>query len=508
MSRLPVVAVAGLACETCTFTPLKTLAADFRPKRGHEIIDYYGHLHDSQPLGKQAAWRGALIGHALPGGIVVREAFEALAGEIMERLGRLVAGEGLDGLWLDIHGAMCVQGMDDAEAELLRRIRGLVGPDVIVSASMDLHGNVSRQLVHMCDAMTCYRTAPHEDELETKERACRHLLDLLQTRRPRPLKAWIPIPILLPGEKTSTRMDPAKRLYAAVAQVAAQTAVLEAAVWVGYPWADEPRNRAAVVVTGWEEAQVSQGAQRLAGLFWDAHADFSFVAPAAQLDACIDQALAAPPDQKPFFISDSGDNPTAGGSGDVSWGLTHLLGRPEFQNDVDGPVVIYASLPGPEAVGVAVAAGVGATVTVTAGAQVDNRPAPPLTLTGTVFSIKHGDVYAETEVVIQVGSVFAIITKLRKPYHKEKDFSDLGLMPRQAAIVIVKIGYLEPELFDMARGWMLALTPGGVDQDLERLGHARIRRPMWPFDQPFAHRPNLQTRWIASSNQPLHGPDE
>ncbi|PHH61777.1 hypothetical protein CDD81_7988 [Ophiocordyceps australis] len=507
MARLPVIAVAGLACETSTFSPLKTYAAGFGPKRGDEIIDYYGHLHDSQPLGRQATWRGALIGHALPGGIVVREAFEALADEIVKRLASLVADEGLDGLWLDLHGAMCVEGMDDAEAELVKRIRGVVGADVVISASMDLHGNVSRQLVHMCDVLTCYRTAPHQDEAETKERACRHVLELLQTRR-RPLKAWIPIPILLPGEKTSTRTEPAQSLYAAVAHVAAQPSVLDAAVWVGYAWADEPRNRAAVVVTGWDEDQVSQGAQRLADVFWDAHDLFRFAAPAADLDACLDQALVAPPHEQPFVISDSGDNPTAGGSGDVTWGLARVLGRPEFHHPRHDPVVIYASLPGPEAVAAAVAAGLGATVTVTAGAHLDSRYAPPLTLTGTVFSIKHGDGYAETEVVVQVGSVFAILTKRRKPYHKEKDFTDLGLNPRQAAIVIVKIGYLEPDLFDMARSWMLALTPGGVDQDLERLDYVRIRRPMWPFDKPFKHRPNLQTRWIASSNQPLHGPDE
>ena len=84
--------------------------------------------------------------------------------------------------------------------------------------------------------------------------------------------------------------------------------------------------------------------------------------------------------------------------------------------------------------------------------------------------------------MLQVGSVFAILTKLRKPYHHEHDFTDLDLAPRQADVVVVKIGYLEPELFDMAADWMLALTPGGVDQDLVRLGHRRVRRPMFPLD--------------------------
>jgi microcystin degradation protein MlrC len=186
----------------------------------------------------------------------------------------------------------------------------------------------------------------------------------------------------------------------------------------------------------------------------------------------------------------------------MTWGLTEVLARPEFA-DASGPVVIYASVPGPDAVATAVAAGVGATVTVTAGAAVDDVHAGPITMTGRVHAIKHGDRDAETEVVLQVGSVFAILTKHRKPYHHEHDFTDLDLAPRQADVVIVKIGYLEPELFDMAADWMLALTPGGVDQDLERLGHHRIARPMFPYDRVFPSAPDLGARIIPPSNEPL-----
>ncbi|KAK2594364.1 hypothetical protein QQS21_007924 [Conoideocrella luteorostrata] len=510
MLRRPVIAVAGLACETSTFTPSRTLAPAFHPKRGHEIIQRYQFLHPDQPVGQNADWKGALIGHALPGGVVTRDAFETLATEILTRLQEIASQTKLDGLWFDIHGAMVVEGLEDVEAELLRRIRSVIGPDVMVSASMDLHGNVSRELAHMCDLITCYRMAPHEDTMETKERACRNLIDLLQSKPAgtRPLKAWIPIPILLPGEQTSTRMEPAKHIYAAVPEVEALDGVIDAAIWVGYAWADERRNRAIVMATGWDEDALTKGAEHLATLFWDAHADFEFVAPTGSYAECLDQAVGSPPQNRPFFISDSGDNPTAGGSGDVTWGLTQLLNRPEFKALDSGQTVIYASIPGPEAIATAVEAGIGATVTVTAGGAVDNLHAPPLTMTGVVHSIKHGDRDAETEVVLRVGAVYAILTKLRKPYHKERDFTALDLKPREADIVIVKIGYLEPELYDMSKGWMLALTPGGVDQDLERLGHHRIRRPMWPFDKTFKDKPNLKARWISASNHPLDGSDE
>ncbi|GKZ38628.1 hypothetical protein AbraIFM66950_010962 [Aspergillus brasiliensis] len=505
MSPRPVIAIAGLACETSMFTRARTRAPAFHPRRAHEIIDEYPFLHPGTKLGDAADWRGALTGHALPGGIVVRESFEELADEIITRLTDIVASTPLDGLWFDIHGAMCVEGLDDAEYELLCRIRRVIGPDVVVSASMDLHGNVSRDLAHQTDLITCYRMAPHEDETETKERACRNLVDLLARQKEgepiyRPLKAWIPLPILLPGEQTSTRIEPAKSLYELVPKVESLPGIIDAAIWVGYAWADELRNCAVVMVTGTCEEAVAAGAERLARRFWQVHAQFHFVGPTGSYGECIDAALKSP--KRPFFISDSGDNPTAGGSGDVTWGLTQLLARPEFKKE-SGPTVIYASLPGPHAIETIVKAGVGATVTVTAGAEVDYTHAGPLTMTGRVHAIKHGDKDAVVEAVLQVGSVFAIITQLRKPYHHEHDYTDLKLNPRSADIVIVKIGYLEPELFDMAADWLLALTPGGVDQDLERLGHHRINRPMWPFDKVFSTPPDLCARMIPPSNESL-----
>ena len=500
MSRKPIIAVAGLGIETSTFSPARSQASFFHPKRDREIIDFNAFLRPGTPLGEAATWRGALTGKALPGGVVTRDGYEELASEICTRLKDI--GK-VDGLWFDIHGAMVVEDLEDAEYDLLRRIREVMGPGVIVSASMDLHGNVSRNLIHQVDLITCYRTAPHVDVLETRERACRNLVDVLVHNRPRPTKAWLPLPILLPGEQTSTRMEPAKRIYEAVSPIEAREGVLDAAIWVGYAWADEVRNMAVVVVTGWDEEACRAGAEDLSKRFWDAREEFEFVAPTGSLDECLDTALKNPPG--PYMISDSGDNPTAGGAGDVTWGLTKILARPEFKKS-DGPTLIYASVPGPEAVAAAVKAGVGATVTVTAGAKIDAIHAPPITFTGKVHHIKHGDPHAETEVVFQIGSVYAIITKIRKPYHKEHDFTELNLTPRKAGIVVVKIGYLEPELYDIAQsgtGWMLALTPGGVDQDLPRLGHKKIQRPMWPYDRVFEKEPDLTAKVIPRSDQPL-----
>ena len=113
---------------------------------------------------------------------------------------------------------------------------------------------------------------------------------------------------------------------------------------------------------------------------------------------------------------------------------------------------------------------------------------------------KQGDQNAETEVVVQVGSIKVIVTKKRKPYHYEKDFTDLGLNPRNSDIVMVKIGYLVPELYNMRADWIMALTPGGVDQDLERLPYKRIKRPMFPLDKNMA-TPDLSAMLIPLSDE-------
>jgi len=363
---------------------------------------------------------------------------------------------------------------------------------------MDLHGNVSWRLAQHTDLITCYRMAPHEDALESKERALNNLLDRLESGKGKPAyKAWIPVPILLPGEKTSTRVDPGKSLYAKVAPAAEQQGIVDAAIWVGYAWADEPRNHAVVMVTGDDQAKVNSTAEALAHSFWDVRNQFEFIAPTASLKESLDKAITS--DKTPFMISDMGDNPTAGGAGDVTWTLTQILARPEFKSE-NGPRLIYASLPGPDLVEKAIKLGVGATISAYAGAEVDDRFAPPILLEGTIQAIEHGDSNAETEVVVNVGSVSVIVTKKRKPYHRERDFTNLGLNPREADIVVVKIGYLVPELYDMRADWIMALTPGGVDQDLERLEFKRINRPMFPFDKDMKE-PDLKARLVPLSHE-------
>lgn len=492
--ELPRIAIAGIAIESSTFSPALTHEEAFKAKEGDSVFSFYPFLSADSINRKRADWFPTIYGHALPGGIVTREAYESLVTKTLDMLKKNMP---YDGLFFDIHGAMSVVGLDDPEGDFIKRIREVIGKKTLISTSMDLHGNVSKELAQNTDLITCYRMAPHEDALESKKRAVDNLLSRLENGEGKPMyKAWIPVPILLPGEKTSTRVEPGKSLYAKVAPISVQEGIVDAAIWIGYAWADEPRNHAVVMVTGDDKGKVTSAAEELASSFWNARNDFEFIAPTAFLSESLDKALAS--DKHPYFISDMGDNPTAGGAGDVTWTLKEILARPEFKSE-NGPSLIYASIPGAEFVEKAVEVGIGGKIDAFAGAAIDHRFAPPVRLSGTIEAIKHGDKYAETEVVVKIGSIYVIVTKKRKPYHKESDFTALGLNPRKTDIVVVKIGYLVPELYDMRADWIMALTPGGVDQDLERLDYKRIKRPMFPLDKDMKD-PDLKAVLIPSSD--------
>ena len=493
--KKPKIAIAGLAIESSTFSPAKTEATAFLAREGDAVFDYYPFLKNQTSQRKSADWRPTLRGHALPGGIVTRKAYDSLVGKTLNMLKKELP---LDGLFFDIHGAMSVVGIDDPEGDFIKKIRALVGTKTLISTSMDLHGNVSKRLAEHTDLITCYRMAPHEDALESKQRAVDNLLSRLISGKGKPkYKAWIPVPILLPGEKTSTRIEPGKSLYQKIQPMTEKKGVIDAAIWIGYAWADEPRNHGVVMVTGDNKKEVSESAETLAQAFWDIRNEFEFVAPTANLKTSLSYALAS--DKKPYIISDMGDNPTAGGAGDVTWTLRELLNNKAFKKD-SGPELIYASIPGPEMIEAALKGGLNSTVSAKVGAQVDNRFSPPILLEGIVEAIHQGDVHAETEVVIKVGSIKVIVTKKRKPYHREKDFTQLGLNPRKTDILVVKIGYLVPELYNIRGDWIMALTPGGVDQDLERLNYKRIKRPMFPLDKDMKNV-NLKTRFIKAADE-------
>lgn len=475
--KQPRIAIAGIAIESSTFSPAVSRMEDFRIRETDSLFSDYPFMHPDSGIVDRAVWLPALKARAMPGGIVQREVYEELASRIVTMLEKSMP---LDGFFFDIHGAMSVEGLPDPEGDLIERIRKVIGPDVLVSSCMDLHGSVSHRLAKNVDLITCYRMAPHDDAMNSRRRAVENLLSRLESGKGKPAyKAWIKVPILLPGEKTSTRVEPAKSLYAAIPGLIEGDKVMDASIWMSYPWADEPRNHAVVMAYGDDKKAVAAAAEKLARQFWSVRRQFEFVAPTDYLDVCLANALTS--QVKPFVISDMGDNPTAGGAGDVTWTLTELLKRPEFQ-DPEGKSVIYASIPDSEFVARAVATGLNGIIDAQAGARVDGRYAPPVRLNGRITSIFNDDKGGDV-VVVKMGSISVIVTEKRKAYHYEQYFTDLGLDPRATDIVVVKIGYLVPELYEMQKGWMMALTPGGVDQDLLRIPYKNIVRPIFPLDE-------------------------
>ena len=491
------IGIGGIAIESCTFSPLPSTLADFVVLRGDALRVRYPFLPDwTWPGRADLCWRPALQAKALPGGSVRRADYEALKADLLDRVRAELP---LDGFYFDLHGAMHVQGLDDAEADLACALRTVVGPDCVIIASMDLHGNVSAassitvaslgdarakmrlqkglQGLGYVDPQPRYLTAPHEDVIETRRKACAMLVECLD-RGAAPARAWARIPVLLPGERTSTFVEPGRSVYAALAESDRVPGVLDASLWVGYAWADEPRSSACAVVTAWAPAAAEHEARRIAGIYFAARRAFDFIAPADTAARCISRGLAS--SERPVFISDSGDNPTAGGAGDIPQVVAQLLAEPALASGAQ--TAIYASLPAPTAVQTCFAAGVGGSVRVTVGGVLDPVHGRPMALAGDVFSLFAQDEVGGDLAVLRCGGVRVILTSRRKPYHVISEFAKLGLDPRAHQLVVVKIGYLEPELRAAAARALLALTPGAVDQDIPRLPYRRVRRPLFPLD--------------------------
>jgi microcystin degradation protein MlrC len=469
------IGIGGIAIESSTFSPLPSTLEDFTILRAGELAARYPFLPGWRFRGRDdVAWLPCLYARALPGGPVARDAYRAMKEEL---LARVRAALPLDGFYLDLHGAMAVEGLDDAEADLAAAVRALVGPGCLVSAGMDLHGNVSARLVELVDLFTAHRLAPHEDAPLTRERACANLLRCLDEGL-RPLRAWARIPVILPGERTSTLVEPGRGLFAGLDGVSAAPGLIDASLWVGYVWADQPRSAASVVVTGMDAGRARREAAALARRYWDARHDFGFSTPVGDADWCIARAAAHP--ERPVVISDSGDNPTAGGVGDVPYFLGRLLAHPAFAGDAR--TAIYASIADPAAVAACAEAGVGGEVAVALGGKLDPVHGRPLPVRGRVAALVAEDPVGGAIAVLRVGGVDVIVTSRRKPYHHLRDFTDLGLDPVAQQVVAVKIGYLEPELRRLARHALLALTPGAVDQDIPSLTYTRVLRPIYPLD--------------------------
>lgn len=459
-------AIGGLAVECCTFSPVLTEFDDIHILRGDALRAQYPFLEDATYGDVQAV--PLVRGKATPGGPVTRAAYDQI---MVELLDGLRAGAPWDGVYLDLHGALYVEGMTDAEGHLIAAVRAAVGPDAYIAASYDLHGNVSQRVIDQLDILTAYRTTPHVDVDKTRGRAFRLLVEALHAGA-RPVTHFVPLPMLLPGEVAMTSAEPAKSLYQSLPDIIRDHQLLDASYLVGYAWADEARVCAAAVAIGVDKAQVKVAAQHLAQTWWDARADFQFGMPTGTIPNCIEMARAAR--ATPFFISDAGDNITGGGVGDVTLLLAAML-RTELQN------AVCAAIVDAQAVAACFEAGIGADLSFDIGGKLDTRHGQPLSVNGCVLALHNDEVYGQ-QAVLQVDGVQVVLAGRRVPFTTRAQFTQLGIDLMQKAIVAVKLGYLFPELRAIAAGSVLALTPGAINPDVHTISYQHIQRPMYPLD--------------------------
>ncbi len=465
------IAAAGIAIECATFSPLPSELSDFDVLRGDALLARY-------PFAAAQAdshFAPIMQAQALPGGVLRRRVYDALKAEILA--GLRDAGP-WDGVYLDMHGAMAVEGLDDAEADFIGAVRQLVGPDCLISASYDLHGNLSAAIMDQLDIVTAYRTAPHEDALATRARAFELLLNCLRTGT-RPISAFIPIPLLLSGERTMTIVEPGKSVYAEIERLIDGEKVLDASLLVGFTWADQARSQAAAAAFGTDEEATWAAARRLAASYWEARHDFNFGVPTGTTDECIAMALEST--AATVFLSDSGDNVTGGGAGDVPYVLERLLAKRV-------PKTLYAGLADKTAVGACFSAGQGARLDLSLGGVLDPIHGRPLAARG-IVKLLHTKPNGFRQVILGVDKVDVILTERRLAFTTLAQFSELGIDPLEYKIVCLKLGYLFPDFQRIAPQAIMAFSPGAIQAQPESLPFHKIQRPLYPFDRDFEWSP-------------------
>lgn len=445
------IAIGGLHTECSSYSPLEQALNDFTRLSGQALIDAVPFDFASEGIEAIPLFQD----RAVPGGPVATATFAKQRTDFMDAL--RAAGP-LDGVLLLMHGAMFVPGLDDPEGAFITEVRDIVGPEALISGSFDLHGQVTQKIVDALDMFAAYRTAPHIDVPQTHERAAKMLARALHTPLERPMVCWTPIPILAPGEMTSTFVAPCDALYAALPNHDASPQIWDSNLMIGYVWADSPRATASAVVTTTDTEAGQAVSDRIAQSYHTVRDELVFDMPTASLSDALSQL-----GDSPAILADSGDNPTAGGVGDRADVLSAFAqgGKSSalFAGIAD-PAAYDALLNGASSVDIGGSLGGGG---------------PRLTITPDTCR------FANDCAILDWGGLVVVLTKRRRPFHNLTDFSALDLNLDSFQTLVVKSGYLSPDLRDLPRQQMMALTEGAVCQDLSQLANEHRPAGTWPF---------------------------
>jgi microcystin degradation protein MlrC len=485
------IAIGSLMQETNTFVPFRTEMETFRSvylHRGDEMLTGYGTARVEvtaflDVLREAGATAVPLLGgHAGSNGPLTRACFDALVGEMVDRL--RAAGT-VDAVLLALHGAMVVEDEPDAEGEIIERVRAVLPDGTWVGVSLDLHGHITQRMLQPHTFLVGYREYPHIDMYETGERTARLLLEAVAGRR-RPVMALAKRHMIVSPVNARTAEAPLSEIVAAARAMEASGRVLHASLFPVQPWIDVPDlGFAALVATDGDAAAAQAAAGDLAEMAWARRA--RFLPDLTPLEEAIRIGLSSP---GTTIVGDTGDGPSGGAAGDSTAVLRGLLAAGA---DRAGRLS-YCTLVDEAGAARAIAAGVGAEVTLSIG-HAQTRDGDPVTVTGRVRALTDGvftqhDAGAEgSEVcfgptaVLAIGDIRLALRSLPGYEWDTGMYTSVGLVLRQAALVFVKSSSHFRVAFGPHADRILAAdTPGATDGNMRRLRFTRVTRPLYPLD--------------------------
>jgi microcystin degradation protein MlrC len=482
--------MAGFLHETNTFAPTPADLAAFQTGGGYvEMVSGTALIEAFQDvnLGMSGALSVAkslnwdvvpiLWAGAIPSGPVTREAFEHIADLIVADLRN--AGP-LDGVFLDLHGAMVVDHLDDGEGEIARRVREVVGPDVPIAAALDLHGNISEAFVAVVDLLVGFRTYPHVDMAATGAEAARLLAWLMKTGE-RPAKAFRRMSYLVPIPFQSTDLAPAKRLYAGLAH--AQGA-LTASLFMGFPAADILDCGPTAIAFASSQEAADRAADSIAAAYDAAESEFGNVTYSPAEAVAHAMQTAAEQGSGPVIIADTQDNPGAGGVS-ATTGMLRALIDAKAQNAAIGLIV------DPSSARQAHEAGQGALAHFRIGGHPGLPDDTPVEVEAIVEHLSDGKVHATgpyyggtrldlgPSACLQIGGVRVVVaTRIAQMADREM-FRYVGIAPEDQAIIVVKSStHFRADFAPVAREIIVACAPGPMPFNPADLPFTRLREDL------------------------------
>jgi microcystin degradation protein MlrC len=445
------IAIASIIHESNTFAVHPTTLADFSIHRGQAMVDHYrptfhevaGYIAGAEEYDFEL--QPLLAASATPAGPVTSEAFETLVGELLEKL--QAALPQVDGLLLALHGAMVAAGFPQADGEVVRRVRQLVGPDFPVVVTHDYHGNVPEGLVRDATALIIYKTCPHIDQPERGLQAA-ELIARTVRGEVKPASAIVKPEVLFNIAFHNTSKPPMQPIMEAAIALEQEPGILAVSVAAGYQYADVPAmGPSVVVVTDGDAALAQQAAQRLGDQMWAARKQL--IPQIATSAEAVRRAMAAT--QTPVSLFELGDNIGGGSAGDATIILKELID----QNAEGWVVAIYD----PEAVEICAQGGIGAVVSLQVGGKTDKLHGPTLPIQGRVRTL-HDGTYEETErrhgggryfnqgltAVVEVPkrgepgkrAGLLVLNSRRTPPMSIHQLTSVGIQPHQQRILVAK----------------------------------------------------------------------